>query len=119
MLTMTQVEGGNILEFTLDGGMTREEFDRIAAKIEDMLKVHRQIRLVEVIKRMGAIEPSALWEDLKFGPRHLKDFSHVAVVADQKWIEWMAKIGQAMIPAEVRTFHLEQLEEARNWIRQA
>ncbi|MGB5987529.1 MAG: STAS/SEC14 domain-containing protein [Desulfobacterales bacterium] len=118
MLAMQQYPESNILEFTLDGGMTHEEFDQVAAKIEEMLQTHQKIRLVEVIKEVGGIEPSALWADMKFGPKHLKDFSHVAVVADQKWIEWAGKMARPLVSAEVRTFGLHEIEDARRWIRQ-
>ena len=119
MLTLHEHPNTNVIEFAVDGGVTKEEFQRVADKIEDHIALHGKVRLIEVIHKIGSIEPAALWADLKFGPSHLKDFTHVAVVADQKWIEWMTKASRPFLSAQVRLFHLDELDEARRWILQA
>lgn len=116
MLTLTQIENTNIFEFTLDGDFTRVDFEQIAQQLEAIIAEHGDVRLIEVVKSIGSIEPSALLEDLKFAPKHLKHFSHVAVVADQKWIAWLSKMAAAFMSAEIRTFELDQLQQAREWI---
>ena len=116
MLTLTEIQGTNILEFTLDGSLSREEFDEIVEKAEEMIEAHGKVKIIEIVRHIGKIEPSAIWADLKWEPRHLKYFTHVAVVADQKWIEWIAAACKVFISAEMRVFHLDELEEARAWI---
>ena len=119
MLTVNEIRGTNILEFTLDGSLSREDFDQIVTKADEMIEAHGKIKLIEVVKHIGKIAPSAIWADLKWEPRHLKYFSHVAVVADQKWIEWMIAPFKLFISAEIKVFHLDELEEARAWIDSA
>ncbi|MGA9343283.1 MAG: STAS/SEC14 domain-containing protein [Rhodanobacteraceae bacterium] len=119
MLTCKQIAGTNILEITLDGAMDGAAFDQVAATIERMIAEHGKIRILEVVRNIGAIEPAALWRDLKFSPAHLKDFSHAAIVTDKKWIEWMTALVSPFIPAEVRFFEMAQLDEARAWLRDA
>lgn len=119
MLTLNHIQGTNIIEFTLDGSVTREEFDKIIALAEQLIETYGKLRVIEVIQHIGKIEPSALWADLKWEPRHLKYFTHVAVVADQRWIEWMVAPLRVFISAEMKTYHLDELEEARAWIQSA
>ena len=116
MLTLTHVENSNILEFTLDGDFSRADFDQVAQQMEALIDQYGTIKLIEIVRSIGSIEPSALWEDFKFAPKHLKHFSQVAVVADQKWIGWLSKMVKPMIPGEVRHFELSQLQQARDWI---
>ncbi|MGA9423313.1 MAG: STAS/SEC14 domain-containing protein [Rhodanobacteraceae bacterium] len=116
MLEHRQIGNTNILELTLDGAMSRDEFTRVAAKIEQMLAEHGKLRILEIIRNIGAIEPSALWEDFKFSPRHLKDFTHAAVVSDHKWIEWMTAAVSPFISAKVRCFPMDRIDEARRWL---
>jgi len=116
MIEFQQIDQSNIIEFTIDGGMTREDFDRLVKKLDGMIHEFGKIRIVEIIKDIGKIEPSAIWADLKWEPRHIKNFSHVAVVADQKWIKWMVKPLNMFIPAKIKLFELEELDEARAWI---
>lgn len=119
MLTIKPCEHSNIIEFTLDGALSREEFERLAAQIEASITEHGQVRLIEVVKHLGAISPATLWADFKFSPRHIKDFSHVAVVADQQWIGWLSQMVQPLMKAEIRNFTLAEIEQARYWIRNA
>jgi hypothetical protein len=116
MLTMTRDETRNIAEITVDGSITKDEIEPVIARLDAMIDEFGKIRVVEVIKGVGKVEPGALWADLKWEPRHINSFSHVAVVADQKWVEWMVKPLDMLIPAKMRVFHLDELDEARAWI---
>lgn len=116
MLKFEQYEDTNLLECTLDGPLTRADFDALTAKADEMIEQFGQLRFLEVIEKIGKIQPSALWADFKWGPKHIKSFSHVAVVADQKWIEWMIVPFRKFMSCEVRVFHLDELEDARQWL---
>jgi hypothetical protein len=117
MMQYTQYDTRNIIEITIDGAITKAEIDLLIGKLDGMIHEFGKIRVVEVIKNIGKIEPAAMWADLKWEPRHITSFSHVAVVADQKWIEWMVKPLDLLIPAELKLYHLDELEEARDWIQ--
>lgn len=119
MLEFERIAETNILELTLDGKLTYAELEQVKAELERMIEAHPKVRILEVIRNVGAMEPRAVWEDLKFVPKHIRNFSHVAVVADQKWVEWITVALRAFIPAEVRFYHLSELEQARHWIREA
>lgn len=119
MLIFEQIPGTNIIEFTLDGSLTRSEYDALEGKMEEMIAAHGEIRLIEVIEDIGRMEASAIWRDLRWTPANLKHFSHVAVVADQKWIEWMVAPLRMFVRAQIRLFHLDEIDEARRWIRSA
>lgn len=117
MIEYQEIPGTNILEFTLDGGFSKPDFDRVAGKIDEMIAQHGTIRILEVIRNIGSVEPSALWADLKFATHHLSKFSHVAVVADHKWIDWMTAAFSPFLPMKVRTFPLGEIDVARQWLR--
>lgn len=119
MLGFHQIPDTNIIEVTFDGDLTRADYDRLADHLDAMIRAHGKIRMIEIIKRIGHLEASAVWKDLKWGPSHLKSFSHVAVVADQKWIEWMITPFRMFVSAEIEVFQLDELEKARAWIRDA
>jgi hypothetical protein len=119
MLEFHQIPDTNIIEFTIEGELTRADYDRLVDRMDAMIRAHGKIRMIEIIKRIGHVEASAMWKDLKWGSSHMKHFSHVAVVADQKWIEWMVAPIRMFVHAEIEVFHLDELEEARRWIREA
>ncbi|MFG0328491.1 MAG: STAS/SEC14 domain-containing protein [Phycisphaerales bacterium] len=117
MFDFNRLPGSNIIEFTIDGPFTRADFNHLVNEMEAMIDEYGQIKVIEIIRHIGKIEPSAMWEDMKWSPRHLKHFSHAAIVADQKWIEWMTAAVKPFISTEVRFFHLDELEEAREWLK--
>lgn len=116
MITVTDYPGTNVIEFFVNDGVSKADFDLVADKIDAIIDMYGSVRLIEVVEKIGSVEPAALWADLKFGPAHLKFITHVAVVADQKWIEWVSKISRPFLSAELRTFTMTQLPEARVWI---
>lgn len=118
MIDYREQPESNIVEITIDGKITREEYDKLASQLEAKIKAHGSVRVLEEVRSIGGIEPSVFWKDAKFGFRHLNDFSSIAVVADQKWIEWVTKIFKPIMRCPVAVFHLDQIEQAREWIQQ-
>jgi hypothetical protein len=78
------------------------------------------VRLVFVLTDFDGVAPGAWIEDVKTGLRTwVRDhgaWQRMALVTD---VEWVAKAMRAfawMAPGEVRTFELDQLEEAKAWV---
>lgn len=116
MLECRQYDTRNIVEITIDGPITKAEILPMIEKLDGMINEFGKIRVVEVIRNIGKIEPGAMWADLKWETRHLNGFSHVAIVADERWVDWMIKPLDLLIPAKLKLFHLDELDEARAWI---
>ncbi|MEO8418235.1 MAG: STAS/SEC14 domain-containing protein [Methylophilaceae bacterium] len=82
MLTMPQIDDTNILEITVNDGISAQDIDQAATKIDAIITTHGSVRLLEIIKNLGKVELAALWKDLKFAPDYLSQLSHVAVVVE-------------------------------------
>ncbi len=108
----------NVVEITVDGKISRAEFDEIAGKLEAHIAKHGKVHLLEEIRSFGGMEMSLYWDDLKFSLRHLSDFSRCAVVADKTWIEWMAKAANPFVACDIKVFEPGQIDEARGWLKE-
>jgi len=116
MLKLEQYDSRNIAELTVEGPITNAEIVPVIQKLDGMIHEFGKIRLLEIIREIGRVEPKALWADLKWETRHITSFSHVAIVADERWIDWMIKPLDLLIPAELKLFHLDEIDAAREWI---
>ncbi|HEX8021906.1 STAS/SEC14 domain-containing protein [Mucilaginibacter sp.] len=61
---------------------------------------------------------AAWWDDLKLGLKNFTNWHRIAIVTDQKGVEWFTDIFRFMVPGNSRGFSHDQLEEAKNWISQ-
>lgn len=118
MIQYREVEGTNIAEITVQGKVSRAEFDEVAANLERVIERHGSVRLLEDIRDFRGIDASAFWDDLKFSLRHLNDVSRAAIVAEERWVEWLVGTVRPFLKAELRTFTHAEVEAARSWLRQ-
>ena len=61
-------------------------------------------------------EASAVWEDVKFGMKHLADIERIAMVGEKRWQRGMAIFSKPFIKAEVRYFDHTAAADARQWL---
>ncbi len=107
-----------LVELIVDGKVTQEDFDRISGQMETFIATHGKIKILEDIRKFSGFDPSVFWDGLKFDIKHLKDISHCAVVSDMGWIGPFAKAFGTLITCKIRTFPREQIEEARQWLKE-
>jgi len=108
----------HVLAIEATGKVTHDDYhNTLVPKVEAML-AKGPIKMLYVIgKEFTGFELEALWDDGNLGFKHWRDFSHVAVVADQVWLRAAVNMFAPFFHGEVRTFGLSQLPAAKDWIK--
>ncbi|HLR25578.1 MAG TPA: STAS/SEC14 domain-containing protein [Fodinibius sp.] len=119
MLTFIDIEADNVVGIRVDGKISGQEFDAVAALLEKKMKDHSKVRIYAELAPWKGITLEALMKDLRFGLSNWKRFDKEAVVTEKKWIKRWAEIGDKMIGSiEVKAFPFEKKEEAKQWIQE-
>ncbi|HUU25647.1 MAG TPA: STAS/SEC14 domain-containing protein [Methyloceanibacter sp.] len=116
MLSYTEHDNAQAVEISLSGRVSTAEFDRVAEQLEAFIARHGQVRVLEQIKDFEGMDAAALWHDVKFSFRHLKDFSRIAVVANPDIHNLWSNLVSPFMQCEVEHFAPDQINEARDWL---
>ncbi|MEQ8205676.1 MAG: STAS/SEC14 domain-containing protein [Woeseia sp.] len=117
MLQYRWIPESNIVEFTIDGAITRRQFADLVTEVESKIEDFGSVDLLEEIRSIGNIPPSVLWADLRWAVSHWKKIGRVAVVCDKDWVGKAVDVMQPLVAMDVRHFELTEKEEARRWLR--
>lgn len=117
MLKIETDAAAGFLEMTVDGTISRDEYEAVVSAVEELLKTHDKLNVVEVVRELGWIEPEVWWKDILFHLSHRNFLHRVAVVSDRGWVGPVTRLFAPLYPAAIRTFAEAELDEARRWAR--
>lgn len=106
-----------MVEIEVDGKVTSEDFDSIAPSVESFIAQHGKIKLLEIIRDFSGFELSVLAKGIKFDVKHMKDFSHCAVVSESGWVGPFTRMAAPFFDIEIKNFSIDQEPAAREWLR--
>lgn len=111
----------NIAAFACRGRVTKTDYlDVVVPAVEAALKRHDKVRVYyEIGADFEAIDPLAVWEDIKVGLGHLSHWERIAVVSDVAWIGRSMEAFSFLIPGEMKFFSTREKADARSWIAAA
>lgn len=115
-VTYKQSDDTKIVELTVSGKVTQNDWDTVAPRFEKFVEQNGTIRLIEIIESFKGFDPALLWEGIKLDFKVIPHISHCAVVSDISWISPISKAASALMPMQLRTFPLAKADEARAWI---
>ena len=105
------------VEIMVNGKVTETDYDQITTEMEAFIAQQPgKIKLIEIINDFRGFDWSILGKGIKFDMKHLKDFSHCAVVTDKGWIGPFSRLVGTVIECEIRVFKLDELDKARAWL---
>ncbi|MES2043557.1 MAG: STAS/SEC14 domain-containing protein [Pseudomonadota bacterium] len=107
-----------VVELTVDGAITRADYEKVVAVLEAALARHDKLRVIETIRAVGHIDAAIWWQDVRWAFGHMNKFGRCAVVTDQGWVGSITRAVGALMPAEIRVFPLAGLDEGRAWVRE-
>lgn len=118
MLSFTADPRHGFLEITVDGRIDKAHYQQVVDAVDGLLKTHKQINVVEIVRDLGWVEPEVWWKDMVFHMTH-RDFVHrVAVVSDSGWVGPVTRMFAPFYPAAVRVFAESELQAARRWAKE-
>ena len=109
-----------VIGFRATGHITRDEYrDVLLPAMRERAKAGE----VRMVFAMGPgfeeFEAGAMWEDSKVGVTlgigHHSSWKRCALATDVDWVAKAFHMFAWMAPGEVKTFSLDQLEEAKAW----
>lgn len=100
------------------GEVNKEDYERVLIpRMEELAKRQGGIDYLLVLETDVQNFSAAAWfEDLKLGLKNFSKWRKVAIVTDQKGVEWLTDISRHFIPGESRGYKLSELDEAIAWV---
>jgi hypothetical protein len=117
MLSLVKDAKAGYLELTIDGAINRADYEAAVAAVDELLKTHDKLNVVEVVRDIGWIDAEVWWKDLLFHLTHRNFIHRAAVVSDKGWVGPVTRMFAPLYPAAIRTFRMEELDEARAWAK--
>jgi hypothetical protein len=117
-LHLEEKQGGKVLEASVQGKLTKQDYQLLVPEIERLIQQHGKLRILFHMHDFEGWSAGALWEDIKFDARHFRDIERLALVGESKWQEGMAVFCKPFTTAKVRYFDRSEVAEARQWVEE-
>ncbi|MCP4177870.1 MAG: STAS/SEC14 domain-containing protein [bacterium] len=119
MIEFLSESKGNLLVAKATEKLTVKDYEEsFIPALNKLLEEYKKIRIVFYLAEgFRGWELGAAWDDAKFGFKHRNDMEKIAVVGGPKWVEWSTKIGAHLIKCEVKTYNVDDLNTAVEWIK--
>lgn len=115
MLKLQADAQAGYLDLTVDGAIQKADYEAAVAAVDELLKAHDKLNVVEVVRDIGWIKVEVWWKDLLFHLSHRNFLHRAAVVSDSGWVGPLTRFFAPLYPAAIRVFSEAQLEDARHW----
>src|SRR5581483_2024514 len=85
--------------------------------IEELAKRQGEINYLLVLETdVQNFSAAAWWQDFKLGLKNFAKWNKVAIVTDQKGVEWLTDTASHFIPGKSRGYKLSELNDAIDWV---
>ena len=114
-IQLKEENGGKMLAVHASGKLTQADYEYFVPEFDRLTEQHSKLRVLFDMTDFHGWEPSAMWEDIKFGVKHLADIDRLAMVGENKWEHVMATLSKPFTKAAIRYFDRANATEARQW----
>ena len=110
----------DVVAVAAQGFLQHEDYTEVLTPLIDRtVKAEGKVKFLYILgKDFAGVSPLAAFDDVRLGLTHLGDFARFGVVTDEGWIRMGVQMFAPMIPCPVRTFAMDQLDQAKEWITQ-
>ena len=100
------------------GEVDKKDYEEVLIpRMEELVKREGEINYLLILETdVQNFSAAAWWQDFKLGLRNFTKWNKIAVVTDQKTVEWLSDALKHFIPGESRGYSSGQLNEAIEWV---
>ena len=105
-----------VIGFEAGGTLAAEDYRDVLLPAIERAADSGDLRVLIVVNELDGVSPGAMWEDLKMGLQHGRDWKRIALVTDVEWMRHMAAWFGWLTPGEMRHFPLAERADALTWL---
>lgn len=100
------------------GEVSKDDYEKVfVPRLEELIARQGEINYLLILEtNVGNFTAGAWWDDFKIGLKHFKKWNKIAVVTDQKGVEWFTDAFTLFIPGKSKGFPMAELDAAIAWI---
>jgi len=100
------------------GEVDKEDYQKVLIpRMEELAERQGKINYLLVLETdVTNFSALAWWQDFRLGLKHFSQWKKVAIVTDQKGVQWITDTASHFIPGESRGYALSELDEAIKWV---
>jgi hypothetical protein len=100
------------------GEVTKDDLEKVLLpRIDELAARQGEINYLLVLETdVQNWTAGAWWNDIKLGLKNFTKWNKIAVVSDQKGVQWFTDAFRLFVPGKSKGFSLAQLEEAIKWV---
>jgi hypothetical protein len=119
MIEVLPESSGKVIGLKISGRLVHADYEKFVPMLEQLIADYGSIRVLTIFHDFTGIEARALWDELKFDTKHLRDVERCAVVGESAWEEWSTKLSRPLFPkGTIRYFDVAALDDAWQWIKE-
>jgi len=104
------------IEIGLDGELTSDEFTQVIHQLESLCAMYPNINILFDASQLDKYNFKLVIDEFDFFKKYKNHLHRVALVSDSKFAEFVLNTFNKFTDAEIKSFPIEQVEEARKWI---
>lgn len=100
------------------GEVSKDDYEKVLIpRLEELVARQGEINYLLILEtNVGNFTAGAWWGDFKLGLKHFKQWNKIAVVTEQKMVEWLSDALTAFIPGKSKGFSMDELDAAIKWV---
>lgn len=108
----------NVVGFRGTGKITKDDYDAVLMPALDKFADRTgKINYLFVLDTdVSNISAGAWYDDIKAGLKHLSQWHKMAIVTDQKGVNSVTDAVGHLLPGEVKSFTIGELDAAKKWV---
>ena len=110
---------GTVVTLKFREKLDKADYETFVPMIESQMRNGSPIRLLAELRDFEGWTAGALWEDTKFAAKHFNDIERLAVVGESRWQKGITVFVKPFTSADVRYFDIQEIDRARDWVREA
>ncbi|MGB0908901.1 MAG: STAS/SEC14 domain-containing protein [Nitrospirales bacterium] len=117
MYRVIDESSGSTVGIKVDGKLTKDDYGVLLPYLENLIHEYGALNLLCDMTQFNGMEVSAFWEDFKFSIQHLRDFKRIAIIGDQRWLDWYTVLFNPFVKTKMRYFPLAEISDAWKWVK--
>ena len=107
----------DLIIVTVRGTLGDHDYERLVPELEAEIAEHGRVRMVWEMIDFEGWTAGGMWRDARFDLNHNRDVTHLAMIGDKRWQDWLTRLMKPLARGKVRYFPSSERDAAYAWVR--